>query len=143
MTAVLGEYVRARSKPAVRLLPCLCLKEQSMTGRDFYGPMVTFSRILSTVTLAIPAFVVSSSIVLYGRLLTSLSESSLPSPRVETRSAWVALLMSTRVASSLPSRLEGGSDVAGRDGAAACGPGEGASGGFVASAGGGAGFGCG
>src|SRR2546423_486375 len=37
---------------------------QTVIGRDCYGPMVTFSRILSTITLAIPAFVTSSSIVL-------------------------------------------------------------------------------
>src|SRR5947209_18933004 len=95
MTAVLGEYVRARSKPAVRLLPCLCLKEQGGTGRDFYGPAVTFSRILSTVTLAIPAFVMSFSTVLYGRLLTSLSEACLASSRAKVRSAWVSSVMST------------------------------------------------
>lgn len=55
------------------------------------------SLILSTVALAIPALVTSSSFVLYGRFLNSLSESSLANSKANVSSAGVALLMSTRL----------------------------------------------
>src|SRR2546427_2516156 len=103
MTAVLGEYVRARSKPAVRLLPCLC---QERTGRDGSRFLRAGGDLFPNLIhrhLGDPGFRDELFDRLVRAALDQLVGVFLGHPRAKVRSARVALLMSTRFACSLSS----------------------------------------